>query len=129
MTTATNLARFGGAFFQAALTNGILPAGEGALATTAQRLRPTRERGYASPRGALYAIRVVYEALGLELPATAPVVVGAARTHRSKIRKQTPSTPSALAGGIFLFTRNTTISFGLRAFASGIPLATIATFR
>ena len=88
-----------------------------------------RERGYTAPRGALYALRVVNEAIGLQLPLTTLAVLGAARTHRSKIRKQAPLMPHTLVGEILLLTPNSSMPPGLRAPASGISLMALATFR
>ena len=87
------------------------------------------QRGYTVPRSALYALRVVNEALGIQLPITAPAVLGAARTLRSKIRKQAPLMPHTLVERILLTTQNETLPFGLRAYASGIALMILATFR
>ena len=129
MGPLTNLARFAGAFFQFALTNDIPPAGEDALVTAAQWIKPMRARGHTVPRGALYALRVMNEAIWLQLPLTTPVVLGAARAHRSKIRNQAPLMPYTLVGEILLLTQNSSMPFGLRAFASGISLMIIATFR
>ena len=88
-----------------------------------------RQRGYTVPRGALYALRVANAAPWLQLPLTAPVVLGAARTHRSKIRKQAPLAPYALAVVTLLLTQNRSMPFGLRAVASGIALMSLAAFR
>ena len=129
MAPLTNLARFAGAFFQFALANDLPPSGRDSLVTVAQWINPMRARGCAVPRGALYALRVVNEAIGLQLPLTAPAVLRLARTHRSKIRKQAPLAPHALVGQILLLTQNSSMPFGLMAFASGIPLMILATFR
>ena len=101
MESVTNLSRFPGAFFQFALTNDYPPAGEDALVSVAQWIRPMRQRGYTIHRSALYAFRVVNDALGLQLPLTAQAVLGAARTIRSKIRKQAPLRPYTLVGGFY----------------------------
>ena len=85
MASLTNLARVDCAFFQFAMTNDLPPAGEDARVTVAQWIKPMRERGYAAPRGALYALRVVNESIELQLPLTSPAVLGVARTHRSKL--------------------------------------------
>ena len=86
-------------------------------------------RGRPVPRSALYASRVVNEAVATQLPLTAPAVLGVARTRRSKIRMQAPLTPHTLVGGIILLTQNSRMPFGLRTFASRISTMIIATFR
>ena len=129
MASVANLARFAGAFYQFALANEYPLAGEDALVTIVQWLKPMRRRGYTVPRSALYALRVVNEALGLQLPITASAVIAAARTVRSKIRKQAPLTPHTLVGMILILTQNATMPFGLRAFASGVALMILASFR
>ena len=90
MASITNLARFAGTFFQFALTNDYPPSGEDALISVAQWVRPMHERGYTVPRGPLYALRVVNEAIGLQLPLTDPAVLGDARIHRSKSVNRRP---------------------------------------
>ena len=129
VASVAKLARFDGAFFQFAPANNLPPAGEDALVTAVQRIKPMHQRGYTAPRGALYALRVVNEALGRQLPLTAPAVLGVSKTVRSRIRKQAPLTPYTLAGGIMLLTQNATMPFGLQAFASGIAFVTLSTFR
>ena len=129
MDSVANLARFPGAFYQFALENEYPLAGEDALVTIVQWLRPMHQRGYTAPRIALYALRVVKEAIGMQLPLTASAVLGAARTVRSKIRKHAPLTPHTLVEMVLILTQTATMPFGLRAFASGIALTTIAPFR
>ena len=129
MAPLANLDRFAGAFFKFALENEHPPAGEDSLVTIAQWVKPNHERGYTVPRSALYALRVANEALGMKLPLTAPAVLGVARTHRSKIRTQAPLMPYALVEKILLIAPNSSMPIGLQAFASGISLMTIATFR
>ena len=98
MASATNLARFAGAFYQFSLANEYPPAGEDALVAVVQWLKPMRRRGYTVPRIAHYSLRVENEALGMQLPLTASAVLGAARAVRSKIRKTGPSNASHLGG-------------------------------
>ena len=100
MEAVNNLALFASAFSQFSLMGDLHPAGADAIAAIFQRLRPMRERCYTSPRGALYALRVVNEAIGLELPVTASAVLGAARTRRSKIRKKAHQMPRNLVWDI-----------------------------
>ena len=69
------------------------PDGEDSLVSVDRRIRPIRQRGYTAPRGALYALRVASKALRQKLPLPDPSVLGAARAHRSEIRKIPHSMP------------------------------------
>ena len=69
------------------------------------------------------------EALGLQLPGRPPAVLAAARTVRSKVRKQAPPMPYTLVMKILLTAEDCPRAPGIRAFASGISLMIMATFR
>ena len=124
-----NIARFAGAFAQFAYVRGLPTTGEDSLAAIVQWLKPLHTRGFTVPRNGLYALRVIDEALGLQLPIRSPAVLAAARTTRSKIRKQAPLMPYTFVIKIIQTAEDSSISPGLRAFASGIVLMIMATFR
>ena len=79
MASVTNLSRLAGSFFRFALAIDYPPAWEDALVSAVQWIVPMRQRGDTVPRIALYALQVVSEALGIQLPLTAPVVLCDAR--------------------------------------------------
>ena len=124
-----NIARFAGAFFQFALLGQLPFAGEDALVAIAQWLKPLRKRGFTVPRNGLYALRVLDEDLGLKLQLRPPAVLAAARTVKSTVRKQAPLMPYELVKKILFIAEDVAAAPGLRAFAPGISLMILATFR
>ena len=124
-----NIARCAGAFFQFSLAKNIPAPCEDSLAAIAQWLKPLRARGFTAPRNGLCALRVIDEALGVQLPIRSPAVLAASRTARSQIRKQAPLMPYTLVIKILRAAEDNSTPPGLRAFASGISLMIMATFR